>query len=537
MWRSGRLPVDTIDQAVLVAEILYRAADAATAVRDISRLSEQFAREDERLEFLVLASALGRGDTLPDDLAARVRDGFESFPEKFPESLLLRAEKAPTTPAELDEFARRYAPEAAIAEEMHAKVLAGDVPVAALAAAAGKDLGTVWSALQWLPLGYGDKQLDELERGDAADAIGRPAVWDPASLFVAGGLGNPVRDLLLSTLPGSVIANCSFDDADRAATAVGGDRPAGTVGYDTAADRAVVTSIAEDAAERDRLRREGMLALAKSLTKRPDHVPEAAGDPWNDAVAQDKLRGELSTWAATMAVARREDLPIYSDDRHVRLSARSDGLRAFGTVALLDALADRGLLDEDTRARARRRLLASGAEGVRPTVGELVEIAEDADWEPVPALAAAIRDASAWRNDRLAAWHRATDFLAAVHERRPQHLDAWAARLLAAVDAGAPDIDAAQRVHSLLVGAWDVLEHPPKTSDAFFQALVRALQELPFWLRPWPSVDIPLLTMQSTLQIAAQYGPEVQTVVFLRMWRRLAGPDHVRAAERFIGRP
>lgn len=72
----------------------------------------------------------------------------------------------------------------------------------------------------------------------------------------------------------------------------------------------------------------------------------------------------LLTWAATLAVARRLDLPIFSDDRYVRLSARQMGLPAFGTVALLDVLADRRIISDDLREVARKRLLASRAVGL-----------------------------------------------------------------------------------------------------------------------------------------------------------------------------
>jgi tetratricopeptide (TPR) repeat protein len=537
IWRSGALSVEQIEQALLVAEILYRGADGPTAVREISQLSEQFARADERLEFLVLASAIRYGDPLPEDLAERVRQGVQSFPEEFPDSLLFRAEKAPTTAEEFDEFARQYAPASGVAEEFHDKVLAGGVPVTALAAAANKDLGTIWSALRWLPLGYSDEQLDAIERADAAEAIGRPAVWDPASLFVAGGLGTSLRDAITNALPGSVIANSTLEDADHGASAVMGDGATGTIHYDAATGHAVMADIPAEEAERARLRGRGMLALAKTIETIPDHTPEAAGDPWNDALARGDLHDEFMSWPATLAVARRTGLPIYSDDRSIRLSARQDGLRAFGTLALLDTLVDRGLLDGHARADARRVLLASGAEGVRPTLDELVDIAKQADWEPNQVLAAAFPDASAWRKDRLNAWHRAADFLAAVHDRRPDQFREWVARVLAAVDAGAPDIAAAQRVHSLLVCAWDVLQYPPGNTDVFFQALVRTVRDLPFWLRPWPPVDIPLFTMYSTLQIAGHHGSDLQSVLFWRMSRRLALIDAARAADLFIESP
>jgi hypothetical protein len=38
-------------------------------------------------------------------------------------------------------------------------------------------------------------------------------VWDPAALFVVGGLGGETRDLLRSALPGSAITQAALDEA------------------------------------------------------------------------------------------------------------------------------------------------------------------------------------------------------------------------------------------------------------------------------------------------------------------------------------
>jgi hypothetical protein len=109
IWTSGALTVTTLDQALLVSDVLYRAADAPTAVREVARLSDQFGREEERLEFLVLLSALRPETQLPEDLRLRVAEGFERFPKQFPDSKLLWVEKAPTTVEELDALAGKYA--------------------------------------------------------------------------------------------------------------------------------------------------------------------------------------------------------------------------------------------------------------------------------------------------------------------------------------------------------------------------------------------------------------------------------------------
>ena len=148
LFNAGRLRVVTSDQAVLVSEILYRAATVEVAVREIAGFSDQFGRQDERLEFLVLLAALRRDAELPDDLGDRVREGFVSFPEKFPNSQLMWAVEAPTTPEELEAFAERFvAPGAEAIAEVSEQVTAGRAPIAILAVAAGRRVSETWAGI------------------------------------------------------------------------------------------------------------------------------------------------------------------------------------------------------------------------------------------------------------------------------------------------------------------------------------------------------------------------------------------------------
>lgn len=65
--------------------------------------------------------------------------------------------------------------------------------------------------------------------------------------------------------------------------------------------------------------------------------------------------------AGTMAIASRERLPIYSDDRVLRLLYRQAGIPSFGTVALLELLGKRSMINPEERRQAIEALRTAGA--------------------------------------------------------------------------------------------------------------------------------------------------------------------------------
>jgi len=281
-----------------------------------------------------------------------------------------------------------------------------------------------------------------------------------------------------------------------------------------------------------------MAELAKSLEPAFDADPDS-DDQWATLLSRDdgSLHRQLAAWASTMAVARRLGLPIYSDDRFIRMTARREGIPAFGTLALIDALADRGILDQSERVAIRRALLRSGAWGVRSTAGELIEAADEDGWVDVREVEVALHDRSAWANDTVQSWYRAADVLCACFEAAPEHLERWTVRVLDAAAAGRPGISNKQHVHSLLVSCLDILDDPPKYPEKFFHQIVGIAKRLPLHLRPWPPVDVPLEMIASIMETASVLDEPNRTMLFWRMWRRLPGPDQFRAFLAFVALP
>lgn len=512
------LSVETLDQAHLVATVFYRAAPAVAALERISDLSDQFEREDEALEAMVLFTALRRSekDHLSDSLVERVKYGFETFPKKFPNSRRIWTIEAPKTRAEFDAFAKDLLGERQSLKERAKGVETGTNPIAALSANIGRSVSETFLRLEVLPLGYGDPGLDELEKSDALQALGSGAVWDPASIFIVGGLGGRISATVRNALPGSVLAQATLEDCDRGSTTTAEDSGDITeVGYDPDLPGARLNNWSTADSERERRRAAGMLELAQDLQAVPNFDPESES-AWDELLRDDSdIPLALLTWPATLAVAQRREAPVFSDDRFVRLAARRAGLPAFGTAALLEALCARGLITEEQLAYARQRLLGSRAWGLCPDASELARLANSGDWEPSAALWRALSDKGFWLPDVMDSWRAVVAFLHEAWLQAPQKLESWVEHCLLAATTALPHNPTIHR-DALLIAALEIGVPDPRLPNEFIRSLTTALQasRVPFAV----NVNMPLSSFAMLLN-AIQGQPGWLRVFFTAVGR------------------
>ena len=321
LWRERSPHPDTVQQAQLAAEILHRAAPREDAIREIDQLSRRFERREEPLEGMLLVTALAAGQEgvrLPEDLRAAVGEAFARFPTQFPDSAVIRTVEAPSTAEELDEFLRDAHGDSAEAQRaFFDEIRDGSTAVSIFAAVAGGDVAGAWGRLTFLPLGFADPQLDAHELTIAREAIGAAAVWDGSSLFVARSLPDELTAAIVQALPGSMIANTTYDDIDAAiARLPAAGSPQMTVGYDPVAGRGFAHETSAEDVARLRERMLAIHALASELDARPGTGSHA--DPRLAGIVTDEHgRLPFRTLAETLLLAQREDRPIYSDDRWI----------------------------------------------------------------------------------------------------------------------------------------------------------------------------------------------------------------------------
>ena len=181
--------------------------------------------------------------------------------------------------------------------------------------------------------------------------------------------------------------------------------------------------------------------------------------------------GPTRTWPAALSAAQRLGLPIFSDDRYIRLAARRAGIPAFGTLAVLDALAARGVITAEQHAAARRSLWTSGATAVRPSIDELTDLARASDWHLNHALRLLLLNPELWRAEPAETCRLWVYFLQICWDEAPNQFDAWVARLIDGF-ASAFDLPRGHCARVVLMVAWVSQEDEP----AFLNGLIAAIR-------------------------------------------------------------
>jgi hypothetical protein len=465
------LAPESVPQAQLAARIYLLSRPPLEALRGIIELADAQPEPDEDLEMLAVIASLQVGAELPHELAERVNP--QRFLELFPDTTLMQALPAPETEEEIRHFVQRLAgSRREVIEQAETGVFdSGDAPVAALAFAASKQVVQLWGRLGRLPIDFGDKTLRDLETADALRALAVGAVWDSSAIFVTGLLSDDVREHVRQALPQSVVPQSVMDDCVVHTTDFGAGDERAELGLDEAGEP-LITTWTEDAVRADERRAEEMLARARDMDVEPDAPPDDEG-PEATFIRGEELAPQLQVYGATFAVARRVRLPIFSDDRHVRLRARQAGVPAFGTLQLLDALERRDYISADERQAARRALRAANALGTDPSAEELVKEARDNQFRLTVGLANALRDPTVVRVRPADPVRAYLDFLRPVFAEAPERFPDWVARVLDAVQSVGPALSHGRHAQNLLLLAWEPYED---ADPAFFQALVKVVK-------------------------------------------------------------
>ncbi len=523
---------DTEQRASLLAEILGRAAPKIAALRQIAALSDRYDRKVEALEGLFLKASLEaeqEKEELPVDLADRIRDAWATFPRRFPDQQFMQVFEAPSTLEGFEEMLKEMGggDSARAQREAIEEVAEGGQPVNAVTLASPHgSIGRSWLGLSFLPLRFTGGDHEE-ELATALDAVGSAVVWDSSSLFVVGGLGSKHAKALLGVLPGSRIATETLEDADVGIDSlpqVGG----GEMIQDP--DTGALLGIREHDAEsvkRMRMMSEGMLEFAQQLKTSPA-ISEQTPTEIRDAYETIDRR-EWRAMIASLALAERTDLPLFSDDRWIRRGAASLGIRTFGTLALVDALASKLVLSEADRREIRLRLAASGAWGLKPSVEEVAEAAgRQPDSDPV--LLGFLNDRVSWRIGPVEQMKVALALLDQVSRSRPGQFAIWLRRVIEAFNQAFPGIDQTRAVQVLLLLAWDI-DDKPSVSSGCFKSIVREVRRLPPWLR----IEAPIYSaIAEIMSFFPEPSEEIRFLIFMRVISRLGGEDAVGAFCRFV---
>ncbi len=427
--RDRNLRARTLSEAHLLAEVYFRAAEPLEAAHKIAPLSDQFDRP-ERLEGLLFMSSLGIHGQMDSALAKRVGETYSTFATRFPNSPGIRQfsfdENNPE--AFFDILHKQLRERQARSERLAREVRHGQAPVATFAVGMGFHIGEMLQQMNALPLGYSHEELDRLELGDAHAALGNMVVWDPTSLTVVASFPPATRRALLARLPGSAVATSTLAECDLAAVSP----PAGKDGHEYITVEGDALSISNVSAETAASEREVLataLDLARGMAALPDLDPSLP-DPFDAVLGAKDLDVTFATWPATIAVARRTGTAVYSDDRFVRITARREGVPAFGSLALLEAVRESGAISEGDVSNLRLALGRRGAWGLRMTADEIATLAAETNWQPTGRWVQALVDDASWRSDADAHLRFLVEVLRHAHRAAPAELAGWVARVI-----------------------------------------------------------------------------------------------------------
>lgn len=528
---------NTPERAALLAEVLYRAAPTADALRRIAELSDRYGRKQEALEGLFIQTVLSRdqrGEEVPEDLVKRFQETLETFPERFPDQQFMRVIEAPSSAEEFVELMNRFgAGDRAMAQkEAVEQIIAGRGPVNTLAAIGPtSEVGPTWLRLGFLPLGFAMPASDAADREAVTEALGGAVVWDSSALFISGGLGADHAEQVRGAFPASVIAEDVLEDADAARTMLPREGQSVSVHDPDTGEFAGLVEYSPEEVARHQAMAKGMLDLAKRFETAPGLGEES--DSRFAELYEGSDQRAFKGLIASLALAERRGLPIFSDDRWVREAARSFGIPAFGTVALLDVLAERGVIGEQERRQRRGRLMESRAWGIQPTGEELVEAGKEGGWLLTQRLTGAFHDRAMWRSQPAQYWLALIAFLQAVCEEAPERLRVWLRRAIDGSRRATPEMPRSWPSEVLLLMAWNLGSEEQGLSDPCFRRVVNEVKHLPPYLRD-VGADPVNSAIASLMELFAGQPREVQGAVFRQIIRRLGPIDAAPAMSRFL---
>jgi len=431
--QEPRLEPADLSQARLVASVMRTIAPSATdadadktagahvtqaeVLSAVAQAAQAFPDDEELVATAVITAFSMPSGAQPNyRLMAKARQLHQQFFEHFPDSKLIQAVPIGDALSGLQEFLRtRLAPMADAAEQMQRAAIAGQIPISACVTALGHNYADalIRNTVGCYVIRNPDENLCAQEIDAARRALDTTVVVDTSALFLSPVTLEPATQLR-AHFEQLLIAAPQRDDILQARTSLM-MRSSGWLGWDPHTERPVFTQYPKEVTERWANQADALAAALEGC--------DVPADPPSD---QDEAG--LRVWSAPIRLARKLGLSLVADDAALRAVARTEGVDAFGSLQLLEALAQDKVLPADAPEQSYRRLMAVRAAEL-PVVGRLCGIARDEQWNPDGYAAFLLTRPSTWL-PLADGWRAYTALIKALPGKKPQDAADWCAAAL-----------------------------------------------------------------------------------------------------------
>lgn len=429
-------PIHAHIWTTLHARFGFTQSEAATALEFLTRWPD-----DAQLAAHILCTFLDSG-TRPDgtavlaDLDPVTSQSFNAalsaFTSRHPEGPIRPVNVDPGEAAAM--IRRRAIAHATQVDVAAARIRNGELPLAALAIASNRTYTQVLvqGGCGFIPAVTADHRAFAAEICAAEAALGGSAVIELSALAVATLMPQRWPALLTAfselrlTRSSGLDLEIGHHDLMRAPGTVL------SVGYDGSRDLVVPHELstaewqclARRASEITQMATHTILTADPNLLRFPG-IPQA------------------SPWLASVELAAQTATPLWSDDVVIRALAASEGIPAFGTLALLHVLVERDSLPDTLRIDVRT-LARAGIVDLAVTTAELLQLVEDERW--LPGSSATILTRPSFWISFGAAREIFLKVIDDIAEHAPETIPAWFAAACRGIAASLPAADVSDRL-------------------------------------------------------------------------------------------
>ncbi|MFJ8402128.1 hypothetical protein ACIQ9K_16845 [Streptomyces microflavus] len=408
------------DEAILWVQLGARLSTDPQFVGRALELMQKWPQDEELLGRFLAALLLRSATTqpMPEEAAEMLRGASSDYLERFPDSVYFRALDASDPRAVLEELGRslRREHEDEDRREIRERIGQGQFPVGMLTLMNGRPYAEVCVRLTEGPPGLfaSDPTSDVWEAAAVQAAMTRRVVLDTSAAVSLALLEQEATERLLGSCQSIMTTDQIVGDAFHALESLTLQSDA-TVVWDEGEARATLHVASEEqmGALRGTLKRAVELVRLLPRVARPElrALPGLSGDRAPQA------------WLTALDHAKEHNMVLWCDDRALRVVARSVGVPAFGTLALIDAC-----LREQTVAPQEAMVLR--AELLRhfymdiPFSSELYGFAAQSDSWQARAVATAIARPTTW-TDAQAVVRLVLNAIAQIIDSEPDQTAAW----------------------------------------------------------------------------------------------------------------